>query len=156
MPKLKPEQIKLYRRVFHQERDKGESVQWANEQGLAAVKAWDESGAFDAPVESDVKADIDALKAAMVNVEKALKPMLTVVAPNEPIAPFTVAVSLDGWCAQSHVMKAGFIHDLTVSNRPVALSATIGALTSRGANLLPLIRDKGLIVALAEYAKANA
>jgi len=69
--KLKPEQIKLYRRVFHQERDKGQSVESSHAEGLAAVKAWEDSGAFDAPVDSDVKADLELLKIEMAKVGSA-------------------------------------------------------------------------------------
>jgi hypothetical protein len=233
--KLKPEQIKLYRRVFHQERDKGQSVESSNAEGLAAVKAWDESGAFDAPVDitassaweivastlrdkfpdafdaahealtrhnvdgktghidmAQLKKDLSELKAEMSRIAQRTTPLFTFVddQPNSPMAPLTadkdmpgdgfgpesVAKGIIDFCSKTQqapaikigwnavMVQHGFVATLDCLERHGLASdflvkddaAIIEATTSRGANLLPLIRDKGLVEALAEYAKANA
>lgn len=45
--KLRPEQQKLWRKTFHQERDRGVEPRIAGERADEAVKVWDERGAFD-------------------------------------------------------------------------------------------------------------
>jgi hypothetical protein len=45
--KLRPEQRKLWRKTYHQERDRGETPKIASDRADDAVNAWEARGAFD-------------------------------------------------------------------------------------------------------------